>query len=169
MNDAELINFQDGSQYEGHLKDGKFQGAGKYIFANGSSYVGEFKNDEFDGLGTLTYNTKSYYKGEFKNGKFNGRGSLFNITDESTLEGEFREGSIVIGKLICRDGSIYTGEFRNNTPHGKGTLINSLNENFKLEQTGDWKDGLFSGTGVCTLLNGETKLFEFIDGKILDK
>ena len=43
-----------GTEYNGGIKDGKWDGQATYTSADGDTYVGEWKNDKRDGQRTLT-------------------------------------------------------------------------------------------------------------------
>ena len=50
---AELIEHTnaDGDVYEGEIKNGQFNGFGKYTFASGEIYEGQFKDNNTNGFG----------------------------------------------------------------------------------------------------------------------
>jgi hypothetical protein len=69
---AEVINFPDGSVYDGEIKDGKRHGQGKFTFSDGEVYIGQYDNDQRT-QGTLTFPNGDIYQGTFKNGVIEGK------------------------------------------------------------------------------------------------
>ena len=47
--------FEDGTKYEGHFKNGKYDGEGKNIWPDGSKYEGLFQDNQRHGEGVMTY------------------------------------------------------------------------------------------------------------------
>ena len=47
----DCIEFSNGDQYLGQLKNGLMHGRGKYLWANGDKYSGEWKNGMMHGQG----------------------------------------------------------------------------------------------------------------------
>jgi len=58
-----------GSSYEGEMKDGWFEGTGRFTYPNGVVYEGEFHKGEFHGQGTLIYPHGGRYKAQWQHGK----------------------------------------------------------------------------------------------------
>ena len=59
-----LLQFPDGSRYDGELKNGKRHGYGTYKFADGGMYVGFSANNVFHGKGKMTWCDGGWYEGE---------------------------------------------------------------------------------------------------------
>ena len=59
----------DGMVFTGELGDGKFQGAGKIVFANGDTYEGTLAGGRFNGYGVYVSSDGWRYEGYFRNGK----------------------------------------------------------------------------------------------------
>ena len=52
--------------YEGHFKNGKFEGAGTYYFPNGDKYEGSFKREKKHGKGIYYFASGQKFVGTFK-------------------------------------------------------------------------------------------------------
>jgi len=59
-----ILEFNDGSRYEGQWKHWERHGQGIQIYTNGTRYEGKWENDRRS-LGTLTYENGNTYKGQF--------------------------------------------------------------------------------------------------------
>jgi hypothetical protein len=58
-----------GSSYVGPIKDGWFEGKGRFKFPSGVVYEGEFYKGEFHGKGTLIFTNGGKYKATWNRGK----------------------------------------------------------------------------------------------------
>ena len=58
-----------GSSYSGPIKDGWFEGKGRFRFPSGVIYEGEFHKGEFHGKGTLIFTNGGKYKATWNRGK----------------------------------------------------------------------------------------------------
>ena len=56
-------------KYEGDIKEGWFDGNGKFTYDNGVVYEGEFSKGRFHGKGTLIYPNGGKFTGDWVNGK----------------------------------------------------------------------------------------------------
>lgn len=92
--DKEVINYADGSRYEGAVWEGQRHGTGAWQRADGTRYVGQWKNDRPDGQGTLTWPEGKKYVGQWKSGKQHGQGAIIH-PDGRMIEGEWQEGALV--------------------------------------------------------------------------
>jgi len=99
--------------YVGGIYEGKIHGSGIKYFRGGAFYKGNFKDEKINGYGILTYSNKSSYEGFWINDKMHGQGKFFNAEQNSTCEGEFKEGAIFNGKLTCIKDSKITIEYYN--------------------------------------------------------
>lgn len=90
------IKWVSGDVYDGEWVNGIIQGKGKIIFANGDVYEGEFKNAELHGNGIYRYSNGDVYEGEFKNGERTGNGTYtkaeVNVEKGSWIDGIFDAG-----------------------------------------------------------------------------
>ncbi len=119
------IEFEEGTIYEGTIKNGKPHGKGLMTYADGKTYNGLWKNGEYK-LGTLTNPDKSSYSGEWKNGLPHGEGTMsYPEGHESHFyKGDWKTGLYHgSGNHVLSNGVCYVGAFRMGKRHGKGELI----------------------------------------------
>ena len=77
--DYVIEEYENGSRFEGHKKDGKRNGHGKFYYQEGSFYDGQWKNNNMHGYGKLYYaNGKIAYEGSWFNDQFHGHGKVYN-------------------------------------------------------------------------------------------
>ena len=74
-----IMTHANGEVYEGNYKNNRAYGYGEYRFIDGAIYIGEFKNNQMHGMGRLTQNLE-LYEGMFKKGKKEGKVSLSSST-----------------------------------------------------------------------------------------
>ncbi len=128
---------EDGHEYNGEFKEGKFNGQGTYTFSNGDKIIGEFIDNKAHGQGTFISSKGEKYVGEYKDNKFNGQGT-YTYTDGTGYVGEFIDNNKNgYGKEIFPNGSKYIGDYKDNKPHGQGTMTHS---DGKIEK-GIWENG----------------------------
>jgi hypothetical protein len=71
----------NGQQYSGEFKDGRFNGLGTRTYANGDKYTGGWRDNQRDGLGTLYASSGSIInQGLWANGNFVGSSSVQQAT-----------------------------------------------------------------------------------------
>lgn len=94
------------------------------------------------------------YKGQvtLKNGIEvpDGEGELL-VKNGDIFAGLFRNGEIVLGKVIHTNDEIYEGQFRNGKAHGNGIYFYDNGTYYE----GEFKNGMFNGYGRITFDNGE--------------
>ena len=133
-------------RYEGEMRDGKVNGAGKYYFSANQRYEGNFKDDDFDGQGTFV-EPGTRFEGLWKAGRKNGRGVLTTMNGDR-YDGEFKDDQIEgQGTLLLSDGRKYQGLFHNGRPNGAGTLTDPTGT-----YTGTWIEGCFKDATRRTAL-----------------
>ena len=60
-----VLEYIDGTKYEGEFKDDLYNGYGSIIFSNGNKYEGEFKNGVIKGKGKFIWSDGKKYEGEY--------------------------------------------------------------------------------------------------------
>ena len=167
------LNFPDGTQYIGTVKNNRITGEGKYIFKNCDTYEGQVVNGLRNGFGVFKSNNNIIYEGEWKNGLKHGKGKI--IQGNMELDGEWEKG-IICGKcrIKWKSGNIFEGDLKNNAMNGNGFMI-WFNKNEKY--VGQWKNNIQNGFGIHIYYNDvlnnnyENKYFrnryigEYKDGK----
>jgi hypothetical protein len=79
--------------YEGEVKQGLFNGFGKYIHSTTDIYYGEFKDGQKHGFGILTFSNGNVFRGSFKNGKISGLG--FMIKTQFKVKGIWNDNKLI--------------------------------------------------------------------------
>ncbi|MEZ4965608.1 MAG: caspase family protein [Saprospiraceae bacterium] len=142
-----IFAYPDGSKYEGHFVNSKFDGQGTFHFANGDQYVGTFKENYPDGQGTRTYANGHEETGEWEQGEFVGS-SLIESGKVGCTQGDCENGK---GTYIYKEGSAkYVGDFKNGMPHGYGICNYANGDRYR----GEWLEGAFGGKGTLFLHDG---------------
>lgn len=130
---------------------------------DGSNYEGALIDGVFNGYGEQYWNETLYYKGNYTNGKFDGKGLLVN--GANTYEGEFSNGGYSgTGILTSNSGYKYVGTFENNLFNGTGFIVYQNGDSYK----GDFKDGYFHGYGTYKYADGKIENGIFENGNFYD-
>ncbi|XP_035532248.1 alsin-like isoform X4 [Morone saxatilis] len=144
--------------YQGHWRDGKIHGFGKYKYASGEVYEGCFSDGQRHGYGMLSSGklakkSSSVFIGHWVHDKKTGYGVYDDITRGEKYMGlwldEQRHGSAVV---VTQYGVYYEGTFRDNKMSGPGLLVSDDDTALHGEFTDDW---IVNGKGVLSLANGD--------------
>ena len=101
-----VMQYNNGSVYEGDFRNGIRFGAGTYQTAEGDKYVGNFRNAIAEGYGEGSYRDGTSYEGEWKQGEINGSG-VFTYKSGDKYRGVFKSGKRDgEGHYICKNGSV---------------------------------------------------------------
>lgn len=161
MHGMGVMNFPDGSCYEGDFDENEISGIGILRFPDGASYQGGFRKGLPDGAGVYMNAQGDTYLGVFRGGQCSNscRCEYQNgdVYDGEWLENE-RHG---VGRLSYADGAVYKGEFRHGLRHGSGTMKYSSGDVYK----GSWENDLFCGKGIYLYANGAVYEGTFLDGE----
>lgn len=82
--------------------------------------------------------------------------------DGSKLEGLWKEGEIIKGRIINTDGSYYEGKISNSMANGEGTFFDSKGTT---NYIGSWHNGKHHGFGMWLLGDGAIYKGTFINGE----
>lgn len=139
-----MINFPDGTKYEGDVHDNRLTGNGKFVFPSGANYEGGVCGGLRHGQGTYTSMDGITYTGEWQHGLKHGKGKM--IRPNMTYDGEWKEGAIHgKGHLKWDNGNVYVGNFKENTIEGDGYMIwHDIFEKY----VGEWSNNLQNGIGL---------------------
>ena len=91
-----MVDLWSGSKFSGEMKNGWFEGKGRFVFPSGVVYDGSFHKGEFHGVGELRYPGQGAFKatwvdGRATNGTFTFEdGLVFSENDWSYLNGQSR-------------------------------------------------------------------------------
>lgn len=144
------------STYEGHFREGKWDGFGKLTTQKGDIYEGEWVEGILNGNGTLVKADGQVEIGLFKNGKLveknkkvvpanecmegdcvNGKGKQRGYKGH-IYHGDFVKGVLTgYGTITYPNGDKYEGECSKNVPNGQGSMYR---RNGRVE-TGVWEMG----------------------------
>jgi hypothetical protein len=151
--------------YEGNFKEGRKEGYGTEYYLNDKctskiAYQGFYKDDQFDGDGIFYYcASPPFYsiEGIFKEGKnIQGKLKLENgdqFEGSYEQQGKFWAKDVATGKYIFANGDIYEGEFKNKIQNGWGTYTWADGQKF----TGTFVNGDILGKGTMTFTNKSYK------------
>jgi len=181
MHGKGVIEYADGSVYEGEFSQdqlqglgvmkyasgeirrgtfvaGQMEGKGSILYSNHSRYEGELRAGSPNGTGRMEFADGSSYEGEFVSGKYQGKGKL-TYTGGGTYEGDFLAGETSgNGALHYADGSHYVGQFLYGRRHGNGLLTRPTGQTYQ----GEWKGDVLSGK--CNIAFG----LRVYDGQCVD-
>ena len=73
-------------KYEGDIKEGWYDGTGKFTYDNGVVYEGEFSKGRFHGKGTLIYPNGGKFTGDWVNGKLVEGSGKYEFSDGLKFE-----------------------------------------------------------------------------------
>ena len=137
-----ILEFTDGSFYEGEFIRGRRTGTGRFVSDN-ESYEGEWLDDLYHGTGIYTSPKGNRYEGEWWHGQLP-EGVLKFTTEKKSYEGEFRD--LVpdgFGIMKYENGSVYFGYWSDGAKQGLGRRVNSDGK----VDFGYWNDGMIINTG----------------------
>jgi len=157
---AVRLEYPNGDEYVGGLKDLKPHGKGTLTFKNGCKYEGEFANGNRHGEGKLNFSNGGVMVGSWTNGKIKGDG-FCDLPEFGHFVGEFEDASPKNGRILFPDGIKYEGDFLDWKPNGKGRQIFPDGEKYE----GGFKDGLYHGGGTYFRKNGHSMCGDWKDNK----
>lgn len=98
------------------------------------------------------------YKGGWNDSiKMEGKGIMILVNDQVLLEGNWKEGNFVYGRIYFKDGSYYEGEILGRLLNGQGKFVNSNKEQYE----GSFVNGFKEGQGCCHFEDGAIYIGEF--------
>lgn len=158
--------YEDGSFYEGEMKEDTRHGKGTFKFSKGGTYKGDWVLGKMHGYGILFYPSgKIAYEGEWKNDVFEGKGRMINENFSELSQ----ENAIDYNDFDCEKNfnlwKEYCGEFKNDKKEGIGTLLFSNGEKF----VGIFKDNKAEGSGAFQTKSGERINGKWADNKLKEK
>lgn len=145
-------SFYSGARYQGDFVNGKRHGRGSYTFPDGARYDGAFLEDQRTGKGILVWPNGDRYDGDFIDGKRTGRG-VYVWPNGTRYEGGFFDGKKVgKGILAWNNGNYYEGNWIDDERTGRGTYAWSDGRRYE----GDFVDNKLTN-GVITHPDGRTQ------------
>ena len=154
------VQYEEGLYYGEVDAQGRRQGFGVLNFTNGSRYEGKWQADEMTGRGVMETATGDVYDGHWANRTFVGLGSL--QTANSHYIGIWTAGlKSGPGVQIWAPGTVYAGEWLSGEQHGLGTFRPStppariaLSHTSPTTYSGQWTNGTRTGLGVTESASG---------------
>ncbi len=149
--------------YEGHFRNGGWEGEGKLTVPDNFTYVGTFTGNNMTGTGTVTFASGDVYRGEVVAALMDGEG-VYTFADGEKLAGVFRRGKVWQGEgyLPLGAGAFYRGSFAEGVFHGQGTARLENGNVYK----GAFENGQMQGPGTMTLVNGDIYEGTFVAGEL---
>ena len=145
------IDWANGDQYRGELREGKRNGQGEFVWANGQRYQGGWVDDLPQGQGQLVFTNGNRYEGEIVQGAPHGKGLMVYASGDR-FEGLFAQGKPAgQGRYRWANGQSWNGSWLNEQPHGKGQLRFANGDVFE----GQLDQGRPSGQGSLTYASGD--------------
>ncbi|XP_047193094.1 alsin-like isoform X1 [Scophthalmus maximus] len=144
--------------YQGHWRDGKIHGFGKYKYASGEVYEGCFCDGQRHGYGMLSSGKQARATSSVSIGHwFQDRKTGYGVSDDITRGEKYmggwlddqRHGSALV---VTQYGMYYEGTFKENKMSGPGLLVSDDDTAFHGEFSDDWT---INGKGVLSLPNGD--------------
>lgn len=122
-----VMQYKDGSVYQGFTLNKKFNGRGRLTHASGDIYQGDWKDGKAHGKGVyVSKDTGTLYDGDWVQDEQHGHGIELFKFGSVRYEGEYREGAKTgRGKFTTATGHVYEGEFVDGKFHGKGQYYNA--------------------------------------------
>lgn len=106
--------------YKGSWADNEKNGIGIQIYTNVGRYQGYWKDGQRNGEGVMIYENEDIYSGQWRAGKKDGQGTYIFKKTGMKYVGSFKNGQMVNGKWLYKNGSFFQGNFDNNQPKGRG-------------------------------------------------
>ena len=131
-------------QYDGHWKDGKWDGEGVVTYASGKTVSCHWKGNLLDGLVVSTQNGVTTYT-NYQDGVLLPDADKTGEKAEDATKMMVRTVSTESGKseIFYGNGDVYRGEVKDNVPHGHGMMTYDGGGVY----IGDWQDGKYHGYG----------------------
>jgi hypothetical protein len=145
------IEIEDGTTFEGEIKEGKANGTGTLTCPN-FVYNGNWINGRPNGYGKITSKDGSTFEGNFVNGMCHGQGD-FQTPNKYSYQGDFENGRMH-GKGECSwpNGASYKGDFFQSRFHGYGVYRFPDGREFR----GNYKLGVKDGQGEIFMPSDST-------------
>ncbi len=137
--------------YEGQLKDGQRDGAGKEYEEGILVYEGQLREGLRDGSGEEYKDGALVYEGQFEVGLYSGRGKRYN-KGKMVYDGQYMDGLRSGSGVAYEDGKrLYEGQFLDDLYEGRGKLY----QNGTLCYDGSFHAGAAEGTGISYYSSGK--------------
>lgn len=145
-----ILTLRSGSVYAGNWEKGKQQGQGSYTWPDGAKYVGQWTEGNRTGQGVMTYPDGAKYEGHWKENKRQGQGVIV-YANGITYDGQWKHGEEHgHGIIVFSNGVKYDGQMKSGKCHGQGIMTFSDGSSYE----GQWKNDKWHGQGILILSSG---------------
>ena len=162
-----LLGENDNIIFNGHFKNGLYEGFGRLYQDQELIYIGYFKKNKYNGKGILYSNKQIKYEGNFLNGEYNGIGIEYRKNGKIKMK--FENGKPLkesYGILYDNNNNeIYKGLLKEQKPeNAKSVAI--YDEYGEIKYFGDFFDFKYNGKGKLYYENDNFKNDEkiYFDG-----
>jgi hypothetical protein len=124
--DRGSIKYPGTGNYIGDIEDIHPHGLGTMAYNDGTLEEGEWVFGSFTGFGKISKPDGRFSEGEFHDGLLNGEG--VSHTQNERVEGQFKNGELIEGKITFVNGDIHEGKFIKNKMHGFGIITEAKNK-----------------------------------------
>ncbi|CAF0740496.1 unnamed protein product [Adineta ricciae] len=147
-----VIEYPDGSKYEGDVEDGMKDGEGTLSYPDGGYYEGQWSEDMRCGYGVNKWANGCRYAGQWEDNKMHGDGK-YTYPDGGQYKGEW-ENNVRCGQGVntWANGEYYDGAWDENKREGHGIYVYN---NEECKYVGDWSNDMRHGYGVNTWPTGD--------------
>lgn len=162
--DMQIVQYEDGSVYEGEWNKEKRNGYGILTLADGSVYEGNWVDDALNGTAKVQYvldaeqGWTSSFEGLFQSDAVSGQGTYFSVG------GHVQSGawSVTDGQNLAFGAqnatqtlpAEYQGMLNDTVPGGYGQAVWIIDKDHKIVYTGEWENGVPTGKGTLTAVDG---------------
>ena len=145
-----VINFADGTSYDGATDGKRLSGVGTMQFPNGDQYVGNYDSGSRNGQGVYSWSNGDVYNGTWTKDAMDGTGS-YTYADGSCAEGTFDNNQFTDGSYtVTNDFGEYTFIIENSEPVSVKMVLKS-----GTTYSGDMEDGKLTGNAQISYSNGD--------------
>ena len=153
--------FEDGTVYQGNMKEEMKHGRGRFLFADGAYYEGYWKDDIPHGFGRFIKTNGDFYEGMCVNLKAHGKGSFFS-PDGYVYNGEWEnDKKHGVGQEVFPNGMDIKGTYENGFVHGNASIKFPDGSSY----VGEVRNGKVTGNGDFSYINGEKYYGQMVNGK----
>ena len=154
------FKMDDGSVYEGELKEGVITGLGYYVWPSGEVHTGEWKDNQRNGIGASFFANGTVRKGVWAADNYRGPISQTASTKTGCASGNCTTG---LGTMIYSNGDTYVGYFKDGKRSGKGTYTIANGDSYE----GTWLNDVQHGLVKYQVPSGAFYLGEFKNGDLV--
>lgn len=163
--ESQVIQYEDGSVYEGGWAEGTRNGYGVLTLSNGEVYEGNWSKDLLQGVARVNYildeeqGWTATFEGEFDANQISGSGTYHsvagNVQNGTWSVVEEQSFSFTASNTAHTLSASYKGMLNNAVPGGYGEAIWAIGSDSTAIYIGEWENGVPTGKGTYVTVNGE--------------